>query len=130
MLSNIDTTNGFLSLLTVITFFIVGLKIMFSYRESKEKRFLLIGSAWIGISEPWWPSTVGFLLAVIFKIQIGEVLYFYLNFGLIDLFLLGWLIALNNALMIDNYHHFSNNIHLFLRNKFTFNRSVIISCRR
>lgn len=104
ILSPIEIINGFLSLFTVSVYVIVGIRIMLKYRNTKEKRFLLVGVSWIGICEPWWPSTVGVVLALIFRVYIGELLYLYLNFGFLDFFLILWLIALGDALMYEKWN--------------------------
>jgi hypothetical protein len=45
-------TNGIFSILLIIVFLIVGLKILLKYKGHKKRIFFLTGFAWIGISEP------------------------------------------------------------------------------
>ncbi|MFX0072532.1 MAG: hypothetical protein ACFFAO_15715, partial [Candidatus Hermodarchaeota archaeon] len=86
--------NGIFSLIAVIVFIIIGLKIMLKYKESKDKVHFLIGLAWIGISEPWWPSSIGFILALFFGTSLSVPVYILINCGILPLFLSFWLIAL------------------------------------
>ncbi len=104
LLKNTDIINGLLSLLTVIVCIFVGLKIMLKFNATKERRFLLIGASWIGMSEPWWPSTLGFILAL-FDIHITAELYFYLHMGFLPFFLLAWLISMQKPLMLSWWNY-------------------------
>ena len=63
-LSSIDLLNGLFSLILIIIFFIVGLRIASKYFKVKQRVYLFIGFAWLGISSPWWPSCVSFLIAI------------------------------------------------------------------
>ena len=86
--------NGLFSILVIIVFLVVGLKILLKYREYKQKIFFLTGFAWIGISEPWWPSAVGFLLVLITGTSLSIEVYLILNNGFLPIFLFCWLIAI------------------------------------
>jgi hypothetical protein len=86
--------NGVFSILVIIVFLIVGLKILLKYREYQQKIFFLTGFAWIGISEPWWPSAVGFLLVLFTGMSLSIELYIILNNGFLPIFLFFWLIAI------------------------------------
>ncbi|TFG07009.1 MAG: hypothetical protein EU539_06185 [Promethearchaeota archaeon] len=92
--------NGIFSIIVVIVFLIIGLKIMLKYWESKEKVYFLTGFAWIGISEPWWPSSVGFLWVIFFGTSISLEMYVILNSGFIPLFLSCWLLAVMDIMNI------------------------------
>ncbi len=102
-LSNEIILNGIFSLLTVVVCVIVGLMIISKYRIKKEKKVILVGIAWIGISEPWWPSTIGFIVALFNQTGITEELYLFLNSGFLPLFLLIWLVGLKEPLMINKW---------------------------
>ncbi|MGV9171571.1 MAG: hypothetical protein ACOC44_08760 [Promethearchaeia archaeon] len=53
--------NGLFSLLFVSISIIVGAKIISKYVEYKNRNLLFVGLTWIGISTPWWPSTVSLI---------------------------------------------------------------------
>ncbi|MBD3341966.1 MAG: hypothetical protein GF353_22895 [Candidatus Lokiarchaeota archaeon] len=61
VLTEFEFVNGLLSLIFVIISIIVGIKIISKYFEYKRKEFLLVGITWIGIVEPWFPSSISFL---------------------------------------------------------------------
>lgn len=86
--------NGIFSLLFVIISLIIGLAISLRYRVFKEKRLLQVGLGWIGISEPWWPSSIGFLLSLNYDIEITAQLYIIIGYVFLPLFLIAWLTAI------------------------------------
>ena len=63
-LSNIDFLNGLFTLIFIIISFIVGLKIALKYFKIKNRVYIFIGIGWLGLSSPWWPSCVSFLIAI------------------------------------------------------------------
>ena len=93
-LSEVIIINGIFSLLLVIVFIVVGIKLALQYRKRKEKIYLLTGIAWIGISEPWWPSSVSFLVALFNGTGINVELYLILNNAFLPIFLTLWLIVI------------------------------------
>ena len=100
-LENITVINGIFSLLFVISSFIVGLKIMLKYRVFKDRKFILVGISWIGISEPWWPSSVGFLVALINGTGISIEAYLLIGHVFLPFFLTAWLIAITDFLDME-----------------------------
>ena len=92
-LSAAEILNGIFSILVIIVFLLVGLKILLKYREYQRRIFFLTGFAWIGISEPWWPSAVSFLLVLITGTGISIEVYLLLNNGFLPIFLFCWLMA-------------------------------------
>jgi hypothetical protein len=85
--------NGLFSILLIIVFVIVGLKILLKYREYKKRIFFLTGLAWIGISEPWWPSAIGFLMVLFTGSGLTVELYLIINNTFLPIFLFSWLLA-------------------------------------
>ena len=64
-LEPIDFANGLFSLIFVIISIFVGIHIILNYFDHKRKEFILVGLAWICVSEPWWPSAISFILILI-----------------------------------------------------------------
>ena len=60
----IDIFSGVLSVAIVTTYFIVGLNIAARYFQYNQKEFLYFGISWAGISSPWWPSSISFLMYI------------------------------------------------------------------
>jgi hypothetical protein len=90
--------NGLFSIFLIIVFVIVGLKILLKYREYKEKIFFLTGIAWIGISEPWWPSAIGFLMVLFTGNGPSLEVYLILNNMFLPIFLFLWLMAVTEMM--------------------------------
>ena len=85
--------NGLFSILLIVVFVVVGFKILLKYKEYKKKIFFLTGIAWIGISEPWWPSATGFLMVLITGGGLSLEAYLILNNMFLPIFLFSWLMA-------------------------------------
>jgi hypothetical protein len=86
------------SLIFVGVNIIVGLKIISRYFDYKATIFLLIGTAWLGMSLPWVPETLKFFF-LIFTPQIEPlslmILYLVVNNVMSPFFLILWVIAMN-----------------------------------
>jgi hypothetical protein len=61
-LTPLDILNGTTGLLTFGISLIIGLTIVSKYFKYKDRVFLLVGIVAILITEPWWPSSIGFLV--------------------------------------------------------------------
>ncbi|MFX1393655.1 MAG: hypothetical protein ACFFAH_08775 [Promethearchaeota archaeon] len=92
--------NGVLSLLLVVVFIIVAIKILLKYWNFKDRKFLLTGLAWFGISEPWWPSSIGFLVALFNDTGLSIEVYLILNNAFLPFFLTLWLIIMSDLIKI------------------------------
>lgn len=99
-LSEIIIINGVFSLLVVIVFIVVGVQLALQYRKRKEKVYLQTGIAWIGVSEPWWPSSISFLVALFNGTGINIELYMILNNAFLPIFLTLWLIVMCQLMKI------------------------------
>ncbi|TFG23905.1 MAG: hypothetical protein EU532_13040 [Promethearchaeota archaeon] len=86
--------NGLFSILLITVFVIVGLKILLKYRIYKQNIFILTGFAWIGISEPWWPSAIGFIIALYNNTGLPIKIYLILNNAFLPIFLFCWIMAI------------------------------------
>ena len=84
---------GSFNLLLVMVFIIVGITLTMKYRISKDKNFLLAGISWFGISEPWWPSTISFLMALFTGKGLPIQTYLIINAAFLPIFLTLWLMV-------------------------------------
>jgi hypothetical protein len=76
----------------------VGIKIVSKYFDYKAPIFLLIGTAWFGLSLPWMPETLKFFFLLLTpQIQPLSLMFLYLivNIMLTPIFLILWVIAIN-----------------------------------
>ena len=77
----------------IIMAILIGLIIVSKYFEHKNITLLLVGLTWIGISSPWWPSTVSFLVILITNRGISLQLFLFLGNFFIPIAILLWIIA-------------------------------------
>jgi len=62
----------------------------------KDKNLLFAGLAWIGISEPWWGSSLGFLVGLTNDVGISVEMYVFFAYCFIPIFLVPWLALVGN----------------------------------
>ncbi len=97
-LTPIDTVNGIFSICFVIISFLVGIIILSRYFKYKERIYFLVGLTWIFISEPWWPSSISFLVALGNGIGIPSEVYFLVGNIFVPLAIILWLLAFTEFL--------------------------------
>lgn len=95
-LEALDFANGIFSVILVIIFIFVGLRIALRYFKIKEKTYLFVGLCWILIGESWYPSSTSFIIAL-FNDGLGLIsfpeIYFIIGTSLLPFTLTFWLIA-------------------------------------
>ncbi|MFX0040130.1 MAG: hypothetical protein ACFFCY_13280 [Promethearchaeota archaeon] len=97
-LTPIDMVNGIFSLIFVAISIFVGLIILTRFFKYKERIYFLVGTTWIFISEPWWPSSISFLIALSNGIGIPPEVYFLIGNVLVPLAIVLWLLAFTEFL--------------------------------
>ncbi len=97
-LSPLDTLNGVFSLIFVAISLLIGFIILSRYFKYKEKIYLLVSITWILISEPWWPSTISFLIALINSVGLSPGIYFLVGNIFIPFAIVMWLLAFTEFL--------------------------------
>lgn len=100
-LNTLDIINGTFSFIFVIISLFVGIVIFSKYFKFKEKIYLLVGATWIFISEPWWPSSLSFLVALSNGVGISEQIYFLIGNLLVPLAIALWLVAFTEFLYTE-----------------------------
>jgi hypothetical protein len=92
-LTPFEILNGTFSLIFVIVSLIVGLIIASKYFQVKNRTLLLVGITWIGLTTPWLPSTISFLVYLIMESGLSPVFYFTIGNIASPVILVIWIIA-------------------------------------
>ena len=61
----LDMVHGIFTIVFVIISIITGLIIVIKYFQLKKSQFLLFGLFWIGLTTPWWPTVIIFMIALL-----------------------------------------------------------------
>lgn len=97
-LSLIDMVNGVFSIIFVTISLLIGFIILSRYFKYKERIYFLVGATWIFISEPWWPSSLSFLIALSNGIGLSPEIYFLIGNIFVPLAIVLWLLAFTEFL--------------------------------
>jgi len=92
-LTPLEILNGTFSLIFVIVSLIVGLFIASRYLQIKNRTLLLVGITWIGLTTPWLPSTISFIVYLITSTGLTPVIYFTIGNIASPLILVIWILA-------------------------------------
>jgi len=95
----VEFFNGIFSIIFVLLSLIVGIKIILKYMSVKNSTFIYMGLTWIGITSPWWGSSISFIVGLFNDGQgISLELYLLVTITLIPSFFMFYLKALTNLL--------------------------------
>jgi len=100
-LNPLDFLNGIFSFIFVIISLVVGFLILIRYVRYKEKIYFFVGATWILISEPWWPSSLSFLVSLSNGVGLDPTIYFLIGNTLVPLAIALWLIAFTDFLFTE-----------------------------
>lgn len=100
-LNTLDILNGTFSLIFVIISLLIGSLILLKYFRYKEKIYFLVGATWIFISEPWWPSSLSFLVSLSNGVGLPQEIYFLIGNILVPLAIALWLLAFTEFLFTE-----------------------------
>lgn len=78
-LETIELINGLFSIIVVILSSTVGIIIASKYPQTKQRSFLLIGIAWIGLVEIWWGVSISVLHVLITGNTLPDQLYMFIG---------------------------------------------------
>ncbi len=101
-LKPIDYVNGISSLIYVSITIVIGLIIILNYIKLKERTFLFIGLALIGISEPWIPSGLSFLWNIILGEGLSLEIYVIIGNIFVPISILCWLVGFTDLISPKN----------------------------
>ncbi len=94
----VDYLQGSFSLIFVIISLIIGFTILVKYFEYKNRLLILVGISWLGISFPWIPDSVSFLMNLIVQYSLPVEWYFIIGNVFLPIALLTWLIAFTDMI--------------------------------
>jgi hypothetical protein len=100
-LNPLDILNGIFSFIFVVISLVVGFLILLRYFRYKEKIYFLVGTTWILISEPWWPSSLSFLVSLSNGVGLPPIIYFVIGNLLVPLAIIIWLLAFTDFLLTE-----------------------------
>ncbi|TXT60097.1 MAG: conserved membrane protein of unknown function [Promethearchaeota archaeon] len=94
----IEIVNGSLSLLFLIISWIVSIKISRKYFVLKDPTFLYMGVSWIGVTSPWWGSTISFIVYLISERGIPLQFYLLITITFVPIFMVLFLKAITDLI--------------------------------
>jgi len=100
-LNPLDILNGIFSFIFVVISLFIGFLILLRYIRYKEKIYFLVGTTWILISEPWWPSSLSFLVSLSNGVGLSPTIYFIIGNTLVPLAIILWLLAFTDFLFTE-----------------------------
>ncbi|MFX1354447.1 MAG: hypothetical protein ACFFGP_10830, partial [Promethearchaeota archaeon] len=98
VLEIVDYLQGAFSLIFVIISLIIGFSILSKYPKFKSRLYLLVGIAWIGVANPWFPDSISFVMNLIWYQNLNIYWYFIIGNCFIPFALLAWLIAFTDMI--------------------------------
>ncbi len=95
-----EIINGSLGLVLVIISFLVAVRILTKYFQTKERIFILVGLSWIGVVSPWYSSSGAFFYYLFTQSEISDALYLFLGLFFIPITITIWVVAVSYLLNI------------------------------
>jgi hypothetical protein len=97
--SVIEIVNGIFSMVFVLCSVLIGVKIILKYSPTNNPTFVYMGLTWIGLTSPWWGSTVSFVIGLFNDGQgISVNAYLLITITFIPIFILFYLKAITDLL--------------------------------
>ncbi|MFX0071335.1 MAG: hypothetical protein ACFFAO_09620 [Candidatus Hermodarchaeota archaeon] len=93
-----DVLNSILQAIFIITTVIIGLMIISKYFKYKERVFLMVGLAWIGMVEPWMASVSNLLFTLINGYTFNVQVYLLIGITFIPFSLFFWFVAITDLM--------------------------------
>lgn len=97
-LEPVDYLQGSFSLIFVIISLIIGITILSKYFEFKNRLYILVGISWIGVSVPWMPDSISFLMNLIVQRSLDPGWYFIIGNCFLPIALIMWSIAFTDMI--------------------------------
>ena len=98
LLNSFDILNAILQAIFIVTTIIVGLIIASKYSKYKDRVFLMVGFAWIGMVEPWMASVSNFFYVIITGRMFDVRIYLLIGMTFIPLSLTFWFVAITDLM--------------------------------
>jgi hypothetical protein len=99
-LTQIEFLNGIFAILIVITFYIIGFRLISKYFHLKEKKILYLGVAIPFMANMWVALTITFISILLTGNSINPELYFLIGYGF-PLGMIFWLILITELMYKD-----------------------------
>ena len=93
VLDLLEILHGTLTIIFVVISIILGLRIASRYRVVKKNQFLLFGIFWIGMTTPWWPNIITFIMVLVTGGTIDIAIYVVLGIAFLPITITIGLIA-------------------------------------
>lgn len=100
VLDLLEILHGSLTILFVAISIFLGIRIASRYFEHKRNEFLLFGIFWIGMTTPWWPNIITFILVIATGGSIDIAIYVVLGIAFLPVTITLGLIAFLKVLPI------------------------------
>ncbi|MFX0174989.1 MAG: hypothetical protein ACFE85_02010 [Candidatus Hodarchaeota archaeon] len=97
----VDILHGSFSLVFVIISFIVGFTILLKYFKLKNRLLVLVGLTWIGLSFPWLPDLISFLMSLFAQSTLSREWYFIIGNVFLPIALIPWMMAYTDMIRRD-----------------------------
>ena len=102
LLEPFDILNAILQTIFIITTITIGLIIASKYSIHKDRVFLMVGFAWIGLVEPWMASVSNFFYVLITGRMFDVRIYLLIGMTFIPLSLTFWFVAITDLMYKQN----------------------------
>ncbi len=102
-----EIISGIFSLILIIVFITIGIKIILKYKIGKKRALIFMGLAWIGLSQLWWSSflNVFFVLANISSTGLTPVQYVIFSVAFIPLTGFCYVTAITDLILERAQHY-------------------------
>jgi hypothetical protein len=101
ILDVLDILHGIFTLIFVSLSIITGIIIISKYFKIKRGQFLLFGLFWIGLTTPWWPNLITFLIVLITNESISIHAFIVIGIAFLPITIILGLIAFTKVLPIS-----------------------------
>ncbi len=100
VLDLLEILHGSLTIIFVVISIILGLRIASRYSETKKSQFLLFGIFWIGMTTPWWPNIITFIMVLVTGGTIDLTFYVVIGIAFLPITITVGLIAFLKVLVL------------------------------
>jgi hypothetical protein len=101
VLDILEILHGSLTIIFVVISIILGIRIMSRYSEHKRSEFLLFGIFWIGMTTPWWPNIITFIIVLATGASIAIAIYVVIGIAFLPVTITIGLIAFLKVLPLS-----------------------------
>ncbi|TFG14384.1 MAG: hypothetical protein EU535_03415 [Promethearchaeota archaeon] len=98
LLQPFDILNSILQTIFIVTTIVVGLTIASKYSKYKDRVFLMVGFAWIGMVEPWMASVSNFFYTLITGSMFNVQIYLLIGMSFIPISIIFWFVAITDLM--------------------------------